>query len=59
MPEILGFQGCIASFDTKGELKDTIRNALVPSSCVEESCEGKPLLTTIYEYVGGKGVKNA
>ena len=38
MPEILGFQGCIASFETNGELEDTIKHALVPSPLVEEGC---------------------
>ena len=36
-----GFQGCIASFETNGELEDPIKHALVPSPLVEEGCEGK------------------
>ncbi len=36
-----GFQGCFASFETNGELLDPVRHALVPSSLVEEGCEGK------------------
>ena len=36
-----GFQGCIASFETNGELEDPIKHALVPSPMVEEGCEGK------------------
>ena len=39
-----GFQGCIASFETNGDLEDPIKHALVPSPLVEEGCEGKPLL---------------
>ena len=35
-----GFQGCIASFETNGELEDPIKHALVPSPLVEEGCEG-------------------
>ena len=35
-----GFQGCIASFETNGELEDPIKHALVPSPMVEEGCEG-------------------
>ena len=58
-----GFQGCIASFETNGDLEDPIKHALVPSPLVEEGCEGKPLnLYYIYvyvDYVGGRGVKNA
>ena len=55
-----GFQGCIASFETNGDLEDPIKHALVPSPLVEEGCEGKPLiLYYIYAYVGGRGVKNA
>ena len=38
-----GFQGCIASFETNGELEDPIKHALVPSPMVEEGCEGKSL----------------
>jgi len=34
-----GFQGCISSLETNGELTDPIRHALVPSSFVEEGCE--------------------
>ena len=44
MPEILGFQGCIASFETNRELEDTIKHALVPSPLVEEGCKGKLLI---------------
>ena len=56
MPEILGFQGCIASFETNGDLEDPIKHALVPSPLVEEGCEGKPLiLYYIYAYVGVRG----
>jgi len=40
-----GFQGCIASFETNGELLDPIKDALVPSSSVEEGCEG-----TFFDY---------
>ncbi len=36
-----GFQGCIASFETNGELEDPIKHALVPSPLVEEGCEGE------------------
>ena len=36
-----GFQGCIASLETNGELTDAINHALVPSVYVEEGCEGK------------------
>ena len=36
-----GFQGCISSLETNGELIDPIRHALVPSHLVEEGCEGK------------------
>ena len=46
MPEILGFQGCRASFETNGELEDTIKYALVPSPLVEEGCEGNQLTAT-------------
>lgn len=35
-----GFQGCIASFETNGELEDPIKHALVPSPLVEDGCEG-------------------
>ena len=35
-----GFQGCISSLETNGELIDPIRHALVPSHLVEEGCEG-------------------
>ena len=35
-----GFQGCIASFETNGDLEDPIKHALVPSPLVEEGCEG-------------------
>jgi hypothetical protein len=35
-----GFQGCIASFETNGELEDPLKHALVPSPLVEEGCEG-------------------
>ena len=38
-----GFQGCIASFETNGELEDPIKHALVPSPLVEEGCEGNHL----------------
>ena len=38
-----GFQGCIASFETNGELEDPIKHALVPSPLVEEGCEGNKL----------------
>ena len=36
-----GFQGCIASLETNGELTDAINHALVPSVFVEEGCEGE------------------
>ena len=36
-----GFQGCISSLETNGELIDPMRHALVPSPLVEEGCEGK------------------
>ena len=42
-----GFQGCIASFETNGDLEDPIKHALVPSPLVEEGCEGKPLILYI------------
>ena len=45
MPEILGFQGCIA-VETNGELEGTIKHALVPSPLVEEGCEGNKLTAT-------------
>ena len=35
-----GFQGCISSLETNGELIDPIRHALVPSNLVEEGCKG-------------------
>ena len=35
-----GFQGCISSLETNGELIDPMRHALVPSPLVEEGCEG-------------------
>ena len=35
-----GFQGCISSLETNGELIDPIRHALVPSILVEEGCKG-------------------
>ena len=35
-----GFQGCISSLETNGELIDLMRHALVPSPLVEEGCEG-------------------
>ena len=38
-----GFQGCISSLETNGELIDPIRHALVPSHLVEEGCEGTVL----------------
>ena len=38
-----GFQGCISSLETNGELIDPIRHALVPSHLVEEGCEGNVL----------------
>jgi len=37
-----GFQGCLSSFETNGELLDPVKHALVPSPIVEEGCEGKP-----------------
>ena len=46
MPEILGFQGCIASFETNGGLEDPIKHALVPSPLVEEGCESNKLTAT-------------
>jgi len=36
-----GFQGCMASIETNGEVLDPIKDALVPSSLVEGGCEGK------------------
>ena len=36
-----GFQGCFSSFETNGELLDPIKDALVPSTLVEEGCEGE------------------
>lgn len=36
-----GFQGCIASIEANGELLDPLKDALVPSSLVEEGCEGE------------------
>ena len=42
-----GFQGCISSLETNGELIDPIRHALVPSHLVEEGCEGNVLYTIL------------
>ena len=35
-----GFQGCISSLETNGELIDPNTHALVPSPLVEEGCQG-------------------
>ena len=46
-----GFQGCLASFETNGELLDPVKHALVPSPLVEEGCEGEPqLAASVYNY---------
>ena len=36
-----GYQGCLASLDLGGEAADPLNNAVVPSSQVEEGCDGK------------------
>ena len=36
-----GYQGCLASLDLGGEAADPLNNAVVPSSLVEEGCDGK------------------
>ena len=46
-----GFQGCIASFETNGELEDPIKHALVPSPLVEEGCEGKLMNKTFLLHI--------
>ena len=45
-----GFQGCIASLETNGELTDAINHALVPSVFVEEGCEGEAFFPLCHVY---------
>ena len=56
-----GFQGCLASFETNGELLDPVKHALVPSPLVEEGCEGEPQLVsrTCLQFVRAGGTWRA
>lgn len=45
-----GYHGCLASLDLNGEATDPLNNALVPSTLVNEGCDGKmiPLKCTTW-----------